>query len=229
LLAFLHYTHKPQTLNEVLLAKAGASATRSVRIGQQEWMAANLSVPVFRNGDPIAVINDLDTWSQTREPAMCCYSGDTGLSGLYGCLYNWYAVTDPRGLAPEGWRVPADQDWNALIDAVGGDRYAGSVLKMTKTPLWKSPNYNAHDMVGFGALAGGYRDMYGVYHFLRSYGYYWSSTLCRKNFAWCRRFGYSEAIVQRLASVVGSAMSVRCVRDISQGRPLEFLDIGEGI
>ena len=83
-------------------------------IGKQIWMTKNLNVNKFRNGDPIPEVADSATWSTLTTQAWCYYKNDSSNSLTYGKLYNWYAVNDPRGLAPEGFHVPAYQDWEFL-------------------------------------------------------------------------------------------------------------------
>ena len=82
---------------------------------------------------------------------------------LHGRLYNWYAVSDPRGLAPEGWHVPTDVEWQTLIDFAGGESVAGGKLKETGFVHWNSPNSGATNEVGFNALGSGYLDAVGDY------------------------------------------------------------------
>ena len=85
-----------------------------VKIGNQVWMAENLNVDRFRNGDLIPHIQDREQWLQAGEagqPAWCYYDNDPSLGRKYGKLYNWYAVNDRRGLAPHGWRVASYNDF----------------------------------------------------------------------------------------------------------------------
>jgi uncharacterized protein (TIGR02145 family) len=105
----------------------------------QEWMAENLSVFYFRNGDPIPVVKTNEAWKkagENKEPACCYYENNAEYGKTYGLLYNWYAVNDPRGLAPEGWHVPTDVEWAKLTDYLGGEGAAGT--KMKSTNGWNS-------------------------------------------------------------------------------------------
>lgn len=82
----------------------------SVKIGNQTWMSQNLTVTKFRNGDPIPEAITKDEWEKAgdnSQPAFCYYNNDPSTAKIHGVLYNWYAVNDTRGLAPEGWRVPS--------------------------------------------------------------------------------------------------------------------------
>jgi uncharacterized protein (TIGR02145 family) len=95
----------------------------TVKIGNQEWSTINLDKDKFNNGDPIPEIQNMDEWneaSKNKQPAFCYYENNSGNGELYGKLYNWYAVTDPRGLAPEGFRVPSKIDLEELLSTLIG-------------------------------------------------------------------------------------------------------------
>ena len=76
------------------------------KIGNQIWMTENLKVKKYRNGDIIPQVQDSLQWSQLTTGAWCYYENDPSK----GILYNWFAVNDPRGLAPEGWHIPTDKE-----------------------------------------------------------------------------------------------------------------------
>src|SRR6478736_2666159 len=86
-----------------------------VTIGTQIWMTKNLNVRNYRNGDPIPRVDGPSQWSNLTTGAFCWYNNDTDTGYIYGRLYNWYAVIDPRGLAPVGWHIPSDSEWTTLI------------------------------------------------------------------------------------------------------------------
>jgi uncharacterized protein (TIGR02145 family) len=105
-----------------------------VKIGRHVWMAENLNVDKFRNGDPIPQAKTLEEWDSAREkkqPAWCYYNNEPANGMKYGKLYNWYAVNDERGLAPEGWHIPSDAEWTILTNFLGGEKVAGKKLKST--------------------------------------------------------------------------------------------------
>lgn len=91
----------------------------SVQIGDQTWMALNWDSEQYRNGDPIPQITDSLTWVNARYGAWCYYNNDPLNGQRYGKLYNWYAVNDPRGLAPTGWHVPSNQEWVDMLITTG--------------------------------------------------------------------------------------------------------------
>ena len=169
-----------------------------VTIGTQIWSSKNLDVASYRNGDPIPQVNDPVEWTYLTTGAWCWYNNDSATYGaIYGRLYNWYAVNDPRGLAPQGWRIPNDTTWNILknyLDPSSSDSEysstAGGFLKETGTVNWLSPNSGANNASGFTARPGGMRVETGVFQFLNSDGIWWSSTQLDSFKAFNRSLGY---------------------------------------
>ena len=106
---------------------------KTVKIGDQVWMAENLNVDRFRNGDPIPEAKTKEEWInaiKTKQPAWC-YLDNKPENGLkFGKLYNWYAVKDQRGIAPEGWHVSLYSDWKQIIDLLSPN--AGSKMRSNK-------------------------------------------------------------------------------------------------
>lgn len=185
---------------------------RTVRIGGQVWMAENLAVTHYRNGDPIAYLpNDRD-WIKAQQGAYALYDDDTLLARTYGLLYNWHAVQDVRGLAPEGWHIPTEAEVAALVAHIGGDTLAGSVLKAAGG--WLAPHQDAGPASGFNALPGGYRHgENGRSYTLGSNGYWWNQAGSYELFAWSRRFYSVFAHIQRDTAFKRYGFAVRCVRD----------------
>ena len=104
--------------------KSSETVFKSVKIGNQEWMSDNLNVDHFRNGDIIPEVKSKDDWKEAGkngQPAWCYYENDPKNGEKYGKFYNWYAVNDPRGLAPEGWHVPSDGEWTEMINFLDAD------------------------------------------------------------------------------------------------------------
>src|SRR5215831_11122978 len=103
----------------------------SIFIRGQRWMTTNLAVTHYRNGDPIPQVQNVAKWAALTTGAWCWYKNDSATGAAYGRLYNWYAVHDPRGLAPAGWHVPSDAEWDTLQAHLGNN--AGGKLKDTGT------------------------------------------------------------------------------------------------
>lgn len=183
---------------------------KSVKIGNQVWMTSNLDVGCYRNGDPIPEVRDPIQWSDLRTGAWCYYENDSG-NGTR--LYNWYAVNDPRGLAPLGWHIPSDEEWTALTDYLGGEDVAGGKLKDRWSGWWHPPNAGATDEVKFGALPGGRRSESGSFGGYLYYGYWWASTSFDDRGAWYRRMSYDDTWTVDSINYKYNAFSVRCVAD----------------
>ena len=158
--------------------KPTAVTLDNVQIGAQIWTLKNLDVTTYRNGDPIPQVTDLTAWGNLTTGAWCYYDNDPNNGAIYGKLYNWYAVNDPRGLAPQGWHVPTETEWTTLINYLGGASVAGGKMKSTGTTYWGSPNTGTNSS-GFSALPGGLREADGASSFGNgAYGFItmWSST-----------------------------------------------------
>jgi len=184
-----------------------------VRIGDQVWMAENLKVTHYRNGDEIPTGLDNASWSSTTNGAYAVYDDNESNADTYGYLYNWFAVDDSRNIAPEGWHVPTDDEWQTLVDYLGGSSVAGGKLKEEGTTHWNSPNTDATNVSGFTALPGGYRYSIGSYYSMGYSGYFWSSTEHGSSDAWDRRLGYDSSGVDRGGDDKLDGFSVRCIRD----------------
>lgn len=187
---------------------------KSVRIGEQEWMSVNLNVSSFRNGDPIPEAKTEEEWLRAGEegkPVWCYYENDPANGNKYGKLYNWYAVKDPRGLAPASWRVANDDEWRQLTDFLEDE--AGGKLKETGTVHWACPNTGATNESGFTALPGGSRQFDGKFDGIGDYGGWWSGTEYGADRSWLRGLGYGHSGVFRQISYKNVGLSVRCIRD----------------
>lgn len=143
-------------MNSKLVDKNSCQDLDGVRIGDQIWMNKNLDVSQFRNADIIKQATSKEDWSEAgknEEPAWCYYDFDESNGLKYGKLYNWYAVGDERGLAPEGWHIPSHEEWEQLIESFG-KRY--NIYKsMVIFSEWGSEIEPKPSTSGFDALPGG--------------------------------------------------------------------------
>ena len=186
-----------------------------VTIGNQVWMIENLNVDKFSSGDPIPEAKTKEEWLkavENKQPAWCYYNNDSAYGEKYGKLYNWYAVIDSRGLAPVGYHIPTDEEWQKLVDYLGYD--VG--IKMKSTIGW-AENERGTNESGFSGLPGGNVDFsFGFINPVGSVGSWWSSTeLDYPNiiFAWSRTLNYNSGRLGRNSSVKKDGYSVRCLRD----------------
>ncbi len=172
---------------------------QTVPIGDQCWMAENLKVTHYRNGDP------LSSWWD--------YDYDEANGFVYGKLYNWYVIDDSRGIAPEGWHVPSDAEWQTLVDYLGGEAVAGGKMKEVGTFHWNSPNTGANNESGFTGLPGGMRFSTGSFDFVGEMGTFWSTTEYDGNQVWYLRLVYNSSNILLSVDFKHTAYSIRCVKD----------------
>lgn len=183
---------------------------RTIKIGKQEWTAENLKVEHYRNGDEIPQVQDKEEWSKLTSGAWCYYENisDNGIE--YGKIYNWYAVNDPRGIAPEGWHVSTDDEWTKLTDFLGGAETAGTKLKSTSG--WDE-NFSGDNSSGFNALPGGYRNNDGYFGNKGINSLYWTSTELNSERVWFRNIIGSIPDVYRPTYYKNFGLYIRCVKD----------------
>lgn len=195
----------------------------SVTIGTQIWSSKNLDVARYRNGDPIPQVTDPNQWSNLTTGAWCWYNNDSAAyAATYGRLYNWYAVNDPRGLAPQGWHVPTEGDWNRLVKFIDTNAdttacqncilsfTAGGAMKSING--WNIPNIGATNSSGFSSLPGGFRYL-GNFYSVGFAGIWWSAELLPASNVWGRLLDDDAANVYRYYGNKSQGFSVRVVRD----------------
>ena len=186
----------------------------TVSIITQFWMQQNLKTSHYRNGDPIPEITSPSVWASLTSGGWCWYNNDSvKYAAVYGKLYNWYAIGDPRGLAPEGWHVPSYEEWISLSMSLGGDVVAGGELKEKGTKHWTTPNTGATNSSRFTGLPGGYRNFNGTFNVIGNYGYWWSSTEYNTSNAWNLYLNYGNGNSNRGGNNKQNGFSVRCLRD----------------
>lgn len=194
-----------------------ADGAGSVQIGTQTWTTENLNTDTFRNGDAILYVNTKDAWQKAgveKKPAYCYYEDDPSNMYTYGKLYNWYAVNDPRGLAPTGWHIPSDSDWTVLSNYLGGKEIAGK--KMKSTTGWFKGGAGTNESK-FNALPGSYRWPSGVFLELGTTAQFWSSTeIDTGEFGvnpWQYSLSHTSDKLNRDFNNKENGMSVRLVKD----------------
>jgi uncharacterized protein (TIGR02145 family) len=188
-----------------------------VQIYNQIWMCSNLDVVTYRNGDTIPEVKDSKEWTNTKSGAWCYYNNDPAMGAIYGKLYNWKAVIDLRGLAPEGWHIAADSDWIELEHNLGGANVAGGKLKLNGTRengngLWYAPNTDATNESGFTALPAGIRLYDGTFLNV-GYDTYWWLIDIPPYTSWYRRVNDYNGLIEKGSYMGENGFSVRCVKD----------------
>lgn len=184
----------------------------TIKIGGKVWMTSNLKVTRYRNGDPIPEVADASRWPKLKSGARCNYGNDAENGKTYGFLYNWFAVNDPRGLAPEGWHVATDREWQALADAVGGAEEAGKVLK--STDKWEGSANDGAESNGFNALpSGARRDADGHFLMIGKFARFWTATPASGGKAQGRALGFYDNTLRGGEVGPNNGFAVRCVKD----------------
>ena len=203
----------------VLLTPSTAVSLPTVVIGTQQWTDKNLDVLTYRNGDLIPQVTDPTAWAALTTGAWCYFNNDpSGYGSIYGKLYNWYAVNDPRGLAPQGWHIATSDELATLRTTLGGSTVAGA--KMKTTTRWTTPNTlykgaGATNESGFSGLPGSYRDSDGsFFNFIGQEGYWWTATEFNTTIAYHYQLGkdFDNAVWGKILNKK-RGFSVRCVRD----------------
>lgn len=199
-------------------------AYATVLIGDQCWFAENLRSEHYDNGDSIPANLSGSEWENTTtgftavygEGGSVCYSTFSSAAcdpaqslEKYGRLYNWYAVDDARGLCPNGWHVPTDEEWTVMTDFLGGESVAGG--KMRTTYDWYNGG-NGTNVSGFAGLPGGYRNLNGFFEGAGGYGFWWSSSTS-DSLAWRRMLTDNSENVFRDVNDQRFGFSVRCIQD----------------
>ncbi len=197
----------------------------TIKIGTQIWMAEDLRVTHYPNGDAIPHITDNTAWgnldNNNTDDAYCFYKNNNGTD--YGALYTYAAAigdnwardnTAGQGVCPDGWHLPTDAEWTTLTDYLGGTSVAGGKMKETGFTHWDIPNTGATNESGFSALPGGYRgDGDGSFFTMGYSGYWWSSTEGGSSDAHIRYLDYYNEEAYPNIFNKSCGFSVRCVKD----------------
>ncbi len=205
-------------------------------IGGQEWMFDNLKTLHFRDGSPIAKGFSDEDWGSLTSSGLGIYDyekiegfeSEDEVLEAYGALYNWYAITDERGLCPEGWHVPTDDEWRRFEMFLGmsesesldtdyrGDT-EGSKIKITATypaphPRWDHGN-ESNNATGFGVIPGGARFDNGNYGYKGFFGYLWTATEVAIDDGWGRVLIFSQSDIGREIIDKNMGLNCRCVKN----------------
>ena len=185
---------------------------RIVRIGNQVWMKDNLRTTHYNNGNTIPLVTDASEWSTLTSPGYTWY--DNGGSD-FGALYNYYVVSDTNSnnVCPLGWHVPTSDDWNTLINYLGGSSAAGGLLKESGLTHWAPPNTAGTNDSGFAGTPGGYRNALGAFFLKNQFGFWWSNEATTSDNARFYSLLYNDALVNINEINKMYGMSVRCVKD----------------
>jgi uncharacterized protein (TIGR02145 family) len=181
------------------------------------WMIQNLNTSRFQNGDTIERAITDDEWEDAHyngRPAWCYYDNDSLFGNKYGKIYNWYALNDPRGIAPEGWHVATKEEWVNLRDSYGGEWNAGYHLK-SESDDWLDGGKGINDS-RFSALPGGYRMSTGFFSLKGKAAWYWTSKVETPDTPFSNYAPLLPSINNLLNITTrsyGDGVYIRCVKD----------------
>ncbi len=228
---------KPKTKEPIVFETGTVTDTdgkvyKTVKIGEQWWMAEDLKVIKYRDSTAIKKIDDNVQWSNDIAGAYVINNGNY--------YYNWYALTNAKQLAPEGWHIPSDKEWKILEQHLGmsenvanqlawrGD-FEGNKLKFGGPSIpdvdevsqgWKNQaNIQGFEFVnesGFSALSNNCRLQSGIYGapIDLNQGFWWSVSTFNAEEAWFRNLDYKQTNIFRSHVSKKYGMCVRCVKDL---------------
>lgn len=214
--------------DETTVTDIDGNVYNTVVIGSDTWMKENLRTTRFRDGSDIPLVTDDNQWKNLTSAGFCWWENNPSNKATLGGLYNGFAVKDSRGLCPDGWHVPTDNEWIDMEVALGliqseayivGDRgenenVGGHLKALTH---WDPPNSGADNSSGFSAIAAGVRraplgDVVEFAYFNTWAGFYTSST-SKTGFHWVRYIGYNMKAVGRFEREMQYGYSIRCIKD----------------
>jgi uncharacterized protein (TIGR02145 family) len=196
--------------NNLILTDVDGNNYNIIQIGNQIWMKENLKVSKYRNGDSIQTnLNNAD-WTSNNNGAFDIYENNPNNNIGYGKLYNFFAISNPKGLCPFGWKVPTLDEMNILFNYLGGTTYAAEKLKQAFGWLGTNRGNNISD---FSANAGGRRWDYGDNEQLISQGNFWMSTEIDADRAKSFIMNYGSYSVLIVNEDKNNGFSVRCLKE----------------
>lgn len=175
------------------------AAQKTIKVDNQIWMGRNLSVSKFRNGDAIPEAKTKEEWERagaSQQPAWCYYDNNPKNKKQFGKLYNWYAVNDSRGLAPEGWRIPDENDWRQLITYL----YSESIKTNNKNEFILS------------LPKGGSINSFGQFDYGGIIGFWWSASRYISSMSWYMRLSQTDNNLHADYTNISEGYSVRCIK-----------------
>jgi len=202
--------------NEIKIFGEGIHSKDEIQI----WTSKNLDVETYRNGTKIPQVQDKKAWSKLTSGAWCYYENKTANGTKYGKLYNWYAVNDPRGLAPKGYHIPTQSEWTLILQGIGEGYKDFDIAgtKMKSTTGWDNDG-NGSNTNGFNGLPGGYRTADGNFLSIGECGMWWTSSVqttegfLRRATSWVVHLQADFGFLHGDALYLRTGCSVRCVRD----------------
>ncbi len=184
---------------------------KTVKIGTQIWMAENLKTTKYNDGTKITYTENSHDWQKSSIGRYCWYKNDINYGKQYGGLYNWYAVNTGK-LCPKGWHIPSENEWELLINYLGGEYIAGGKMK-SLTEDWESFDHTGNNSSGFSGLPGGSRNDEGTFVNLGGYASFYSSTESSSTYAYSWYLFVGHTFINESISDKHSGKGCRCIQD----------------
>ncbi len=218
-----HKNENERTLETGSVTDKDGNTYATVKIGDDWWMAENLKVTVYRDSSAIHQIaaTESDSSWASQENGAYTFTNDT----LYGLLYNYSAVMDPRGIAPSGWHIATDEEWKQLEKEIGMSEDQSNKLGWRGTneaeklaPLYSKGWPEGSELFGldeykFMALPGGCRLFNGILNTQNNTAFWWTQSSENSDEAWYRYMDSNQDRIFRQHTYKGYGMSIRCVKD----------------
>jgi uncharacterized protein (TIGR02145 family) len=222
----------PELIDGILIDIDGNSY-KTIKIGSQLWMAENLKVTKYSNGDTLQNIIEANIWDRINFGAYCVYDNDISNVVTYGLLYNWYAINNYRNICPCGWHIPNNSDWDILFEILGGEEIAGNKMKESGNIHWLYCDTSisitefqcGNNSSGFTALPAGIRKgewyhppgeplVYDVLFELKyHYCFFWIGSDRDEQVSYNLFLGYYSDITRGTNNSKTDGYSVRCIKD----------------
>lgn len=203
----------------------------TIKIGNQEWTSENIRSTKFNDGSPIKLVTDSSEWVNMKSSGFCFYNNSSSVADhkKWGALYNWYAAASGK-LAPSGWHVPSDADWDTLqnYSISQGYNYTGKIneenliaIALSSQTDWDSfavvgapgRDFKSNNGSGFTAIPAGHRDAEGIFDGMGRNCHWWCTTEADLGNAFDHEVYYYFWYLGRLTVSKNFGSSVRLVRD----------------
>ncbi|MFH2142051.1 MAG: FISUMP domain-containing protein [Bacteroidota bacterium] len=187
----------------------------TIIINDQEWMAENLKVTKYHNGNLIGTTSPptLEIYNEYEPKYQWAYQGDENYLDVYGRLYTAYVIVDSRGVCPTGWHVPSKDDWIQLLDYLTANGHTGIEACALKSSIGWEDYGNGTDDYGFNAQPGGFRYSDGSFEAIEHIGTWWSTSPYGTNANCLFSIYDSYCYVHTSGRQMNFGSSVRCIRD----------------
>jgi uncharacterized protein (TIGR02145 family) len=207
-----------------ILTDIDGNSYNTVTLGTNKWMKENLKTTKYSNGDLIPNPNS-SAWSGLTSAAWCYYDNNASNNAVYGKLYNFFVVEDTKNVCPTGWHVPTDAEWKALEMYLGMTQIQadaelwrgtnqGSILSGTAS-LWQAGILKSNAQFGtsgFNAIPAGFRYISGVFGYLGTASFFWTSTVTDGSNSVVRNLYFENTDVLRYSDFKTGGRSIRCVK-----------------